>query len=366
MSDFYEILGVDKTASQDEIKKAYRKMAHKYHPDKNQGDKVAESKFKEVNNAYETLGNQQKRQQYDRFGANYQNMGGMGAGSRGGGFGFDGVNFGGFQSGGFEDINDVFEQFFGGSSRRGSGNSRSKGVDIEMGLEITLEEAAKGISKEINYTRKVECDRCEGKGHEPDSKVQTCPTCKGRGRVYQRMETIFGTVQQETVCPTCEGTGKVYDKKCKKCNGKTFIEKQEKIQIDIPAGVSNGDRVRVPGKGQAGYKGTKPGDLFLRIKIKTHKYLTRESDNIISTIEVGYFDLLLGSTIDVYTVWGDLEVTIPAGTNPEGKLRLRGKGMPILNNQSRVGDHFLKIKVRMPKLSDKQKQVLENLRDGVA
>jgi molecular chaperone DnaJ len=371
MADFYEILGVPKTATQEEIKKAYRKMAHKYHPDKNHGDKAAESKFKEVNNAYETLGDQQKRNNYDRFGSAGAGQGFPG----GGGFGGFDVNFGQGGAGGapFEDLNDVFETFFGSgfssSGRRKSSQTRStrgRGIDIEMNIDLTLEEAASGAKKSFTYSHKVKCSNCTGKGHEPGSKIDTCPTCKGKGRVYQRVETIFGVIQQETTCPTCEGTGNVYEKKCAVCTGKGYNEESETLEVSIPVGVDNHDKVRVTGKGEAGYKGSDAGDLFLVVTIKKHKSLEREGLNITSTIDVDYFDLLLGTKVDVDTVWGEVEVAIPKNTNPEGKLRLKDQGMPKLNNPNQKGDHYIKIKVVMPKkLTNKHLKTLEEIRESL-
>lgn len=376
MADYYELLGIPKNATQEEIKKAYRKLAHKYHPDKNPGNKDAETQFKQINNAYEVLGDAKKRQDYDRFGAagynNYRQAQGGGPG-----FGFDGfeVNFGQGGGGSFDDLNDVFETFFGagfgtpaGGSRRTRTRSASrvKGVDIEMNIELSLEEAAQGVKKTFEYTHKVKCDHCKGHGHEPSSGVKTCGTCKGRGRVYQRVETIFGVIQQETTCPECEGIGKLYDKKCTVCTGKGFNEKREELEVEIPVGVDNGDKVRVSGKGEAGYKESDPGDLYLIISVKTHKYLQRDSKDITSTIEVGYFDLLLGSKVDVYTVWGEVEIQIPPMTNPEGKLRLKGQGMPELSNSKNKGDHYIKFKIIMPqKLTNTQLEVLKQIRDGV-
>jgi molecular chaperone DnaJ len=368
MADYYQILGVSKNASQDEIKKAYRKMAHKYHPDKNPDNAEAESKFKEINNAYETLSDPKKRQGYDRFGSNYQRAQGA---PGGGAYGFDGVefNFGGGQGAPFEDLNDVFETFFGsgfGSPRkqRAKQTTRKKGIDIEKELEVTLEEVANGITKTVNYTRNVTCDVCEGQGNEPGSKVSTCPTCKGQGRVHQRVETIFGVIQQESQCPTCDGLGKVYEKQCHKCHGKGYNQENEELEVEIPIGVDNGDRVRVANKGQAGYKGSEPGDLYLVIKIKKHQFLNRDGDDIQSIIEVGFLDLLLGARVDVTTVWGEVEIQIPTLTDPDGQLRLKDQGMPKLNNTKAKGDHYIKLKVKMPEnLSPEQVELLQKVRD---
>lgn len=377
MANLYEVLGVPKNATQDEIKKAYRKLAHKYHPDKNSGDKASETKFKEINNAYEVLGDEKKRGNYDRFGDASQNMNFGGQGGGPGGFGFgDGVqfDFGQGGAGGFDDLNDVFETFFGSGfgassqkrSRARNNASRMKGVDIEMGIELSLEEAARGVKKTFSYKHNITCDNCTGKGYEPGSKVQNCTTCKGQGRVYQRVETIFGVIQQETQCPTCDGIGKIYDKKCHVCTGKGYNQNTEELEVEIPVGVDNDDKVRVSGKGEAGYRGSESGDLYLIIKVANNKLLTREKQDITSTIEIGYFDLLLGSHIDVYTVWGEVEVQIPPMTNPEGKLRLKGQGMPALNNPNNKGDHYIKLKIRMPeKLTNDQSEVLMKIRDTI-
>ena len=364
MADYYELLGVSKSASQDEIKKAYRKLAHKYHPDKNPDNKEAEAKFKEINNAYEVLGDAQKRKNYDRMGPAGANFaGGMNQGFGG----FDGVQFDFNNMGGMEDINDVFETFFGGNfgGRRGrTQNSRKKGVNIEMPIKITLEEAAVETEKKFTYKHNTKCTHCEGKGAEPGTKINTCKTCKGSGRVYQRVDTFFGTIQQETVCPTCNGTGQEFEKVCTVCKGTGYNEENEEIEIKIPAGVNNGDKVRVVGKGQAGYQGSQPGDLYLVIQIDPHKKLSRVGEDINSSIEVNYIDLILGSKVDVYTVWGDVEISIPPLTNPEGKLRIKNQGMPKLNNSSVKGDHFVNLKVKMPeKLTKEEIEVLEKIRD---
>lgn len=373
--DYYSILGINRDSSTDEIKKAYRKLAHQYHPDKNPGNKESEEKFKEINNAYQVLGDTQKRSQYDRFGVDPTTNSGAGA-SGFSGFGGAG-NPGGVQfdfgSGGnsspFEDLNDVFETFFGngfngGGTSRSQTSSRKKGIDLEMDLELTLEESAKGVDKSFNLKHKMTCDHCSGKGNEPGSKVKTCPTCKGNGRVYQRVQTFFGVVQQEQTCPTCEGIGQIYEEKCKVCSGKGYNEKNEEIEVKIPVGVDTGDRIRVTGKGEAGYKGSTPGDLYLNLNIKTNPKLKRDGQNIISSINIDYFSLLLGTSITVYTVWGEVEMKVPQLTNPENKLKLKGKGMPKLNNSQNIGDHIVELKVTMPKkINSKQHTTLQKLQE---
>jgi molecular chaperone DnaJ len=345
-ANFYDLLGVSKNATPDEIKKAYRKQAHKYHPDKNPGDAQSEAKFKEMNNAYETLSDPKKRTNYDRFGDNYQNVNNAGSG-----FGFDGVQFD-FQDFAGGGMDDIFESFFGGgfsrNTRATKQPSRQKGIDIEMSIELSLEEIAKGPKKIIEYEHKMKCEVCVGKGYEVGSKMKTCPTCKGRGKVYNRVETIFGVIQQESLCPTCEGMSKVPEIECKNCAGKGFNVKVEKLEVEIPVGVNTGDRIKVSGKGQAGYRGSEAGDLFLRVMQKNHEHLKREGMDITSTATINYLDFILGTKIDVYTVWGEVEVQVPKFTNPEGKLRLKEQGMPKLNNPNSKGDHYVDLKIKMP------------------
>lgn len=364
MANLYQVLGVDKNASQDEIKKAYRKLAHQYHPDKTSGDKKLEEKFKEINNAYEVLGDPKKRSNYDQFGDSSQNgMGGMGQGFPGG---FSGsVNMGDF---GFDGIGDVFEAFFGaGNSPFGNvkHTSKRRGVDLESVINITLEEAASGVTRTFDHKHNVKCDVCDGHGFEKGTGAKTCPTCHGNGRVYQRVSTIFGVIQQEVGCPTCDGIGKIYEKKCGSCSGKGYKRQTEELKINIPAGVSTGDRIRVTGKGEAGYKGSEAGDLYLAVQIANHKIFKREGLDISSTVEIDYLDLLLGTKIDVPTVWGDVEITIPELTAPDGKLRVKDQGMPKLGSPGIKGDHYLNIKVKMPKnLSTKQKELIAQVKES--
>ncbi len=359
MADYYDTLGVTKSASQDEIKKAYRKMAHQYHPDKNPNNKDAESKFKEVSNAYETLSDTQKRANYDRFGDS-----GMGGGDFGG---FNG-NMGG-NMGDFGGIDDILNSFFGGGfanaqpSNRGNSQARTRGIDIEMIIDLTLEEIATGANKIFDLKHNTNCKNCEGKGYEPKSKVKQCPTCAGQGKVYQRMQTIFGVMQQEAICPTCDGRGKIYEDKCKPCKGHGFVQEIEKINVDIPIGIEEGQRIRIKGKGQAGYQGSVAGDLYLSIRIKNHKSIVRDGMHTSSVLEIGYIDLLVGKNVTVSTVWGDMDVIVPPMTSPDAKLRLREKGMPKLNNSKLRGDHSIKFKVIMPRLNSDQINKLKGILD---
>jgi molecular chaperone DnaJ len=362
--DLYEVLGVSKDADIAQIKKAYRTLAHKYHPDKNPDNKDAEAKFKEVNSAYQVLGDPQKRAQYDQMGSVGGN-GGFGGFPGVGNQGFD-FNFGGGR--GFEDLNDVFETFFGGATtgaRRGGTktSSRRKGIDIEMDLKLTLEEAAMGVDKEFDLKHNVVCDHCGGEGNEPGTKFKSCPTCKGNGKVYQRIQTFFGVVQQETVCPTCQGHGKVFEQACSICAGDGYRVKTETVKVKIPAGIDTGDRIRVSGKGQAGYRGSLAGDLYLLVEIQNHPSLTRDGLDIYTEVEVTYLDVLLGASVDIDTVYGKMEVKVPELTKPGTKLRIKAKGMPKLNNTSQVGDQFVKINVKMPaKLNKEQTAILQKLR----
>ena len=356
MADYYDILGVSKSSSQDEIKKAYRKMAHQYHPDKNPNNKDAEAKFKEVSNAYEILSDTQKRSNYDRFGeaGNNPNMGGFGGGFNG-------------NMGDFGGIDDILNSFFGGGfanaqpNSRSGGHSRDKGIDIEMIIDLTLEEIATGANKIFDLKHNINCKNCSGKGYEPKSKVKQCHTCTGQGKIYQRMQTIFGVIQQESICPTCDGRGKIYEDKCNFCKGNGFTQEIEKINVDIPVGIEEGQRIRIKGKGQAGYQGSIAGDLYLSIRVKNHKSITRDGVDINSVLEINYIDLLVGKNVTVNTVWGDMSVAVPPMTNPDSKLRLREKGMPKLNNPKVKGDHFIKFKVVMPNLNAKQLSSLKDI-----
>jgi molecular chaperone DnaJ len=368
----YEILGVDKTATQDEIKKAYRKLAHKYHPDKNQNNKEFETKFKEINNAYEVLSDPKKRSNYDRFG------GGSASG------GFDASNFGGFSNfgdfGGFQGnfnsadfenlgemfggLDDILEQMFGTRTKSRPASSRKKGIDLEIGMEITLEESAKGMEKTFEHTHNVQCKACDGKGHEKGSSSHTCPTCRGAGRVYQRSSTFFGTIQEEVICPTCLGIGKVYDKMCQVCTGKGFNKEKEQITFKIPAGVDTGDRIRITGKGEAGYRGSTPGDLFIRISIKEDADIARKGQDTFGSVEIGYFDLVLGKKTMVKSVWGEAELKVPEMTPPNGQLKLEKMGMPKLNNPAQKGDHYVSLKIKMPKkLTELDKDIIKQISD---
>lgn len=355
--DYYEVLGVSKDASDDELKKAFRKAAVKYHPDKEGGD---EAKFKEVNEAYEVLKDKQKRQRYDQFG--HAGVGGAsGGGSYGGGNPFEG--FGGFGNGqGFEfnfgdgGLGDIFSQFFGG----GGGNQRGpvRGRDVETQIQLTFEEAVFGVERELSFDMEDECSHCHGSTVEPGHELKTCPTCKGAGQQTRVMNTMFGAIQQAVTCETCHGRGKVPEKVCSVCRGHGTERRKQEITIKVPAGIDDGATIRLKERGEATAHGSK-GDLYVHIRVKAHKKFTREGDLILSEEHVSMVDAALGTEIDVETVDGKVRMKIPAGTQSGTDFKLTGHGVPHLRSERR-GAHIVSILVDTPtKLSKKQKELLE-------
>lgn len=348
--DFYKILGVTKDASDDEIKKAYRKMAMKYHPDQNKDNKEAEEKFKGVNQAYEVLKDKDKRAAYDRYGAAAFD-GSMGAGGMGGGAG----GFGGF--GGFSDI---FEEMFGdmmGGARHGGGRTGAmRGSDLQYTLEITLEDAFKGLEKTITVPTWETCDECEGNGAKKGTKPETCPTCKGSGRM--RAQQGFFTI--ERTCSTCGGAGTIIREACDNCHGQGRIRKEKSLKVNIPAGIEHGRRIRLSGEGEAGLQGGPSGDLFVLISVKPHKFFSREGANLYCRVPVAMTEATLGGKIEVPTIdGGRAEVKIPAGTQTGQQFRLKNKGMSVLRSPSR-GDMYIEIFVETPvNLNGKQKDLLK-------
>lgn len=352
--DFYKLLGVEKTATADEIKKAYRKQAMKYHPDRNPGNKEAEEMFKKVSNAYEVLSDPQKRATYDQYGPAAFENGGMGGMGGMGGAGFRDASdvfrefFGGMGGGG-----GIFESFFGGGA--GAEEEDNRGNDLRFDLEITLEEAARGVEKTIKYKRRAHCSACKGTGAEPGTSRKTCPTCKGRGQVIRRS----GFFQMQQPCPTCRGTGKVIEKPCAKCGG-TGLEVEARTLVKrIPPGVATGTRLRSSGDGEAGPNGGEYGDLYLVIHVKEHELFEREGDNLFCTIPIKFTLAALGGTLAVPTLTGRADLKIPAGTQNGTTFRLRGMGMPNLRGGSK-GDEFVRIEIDVPKnLSSEQKEKLQ-------
>jgi len=352
--DYYEILGVSKGASADEIKKAFRKLAVKYHPDKEGGD---EAKFKEASEAYEVLKDSAKRQRYDQFG--HAGVGGS-AGGGGGGNPFEGFSgFGGqgqsfsfdFGEGG---LGDIFGQFFGGGQQR---TQERRGRDVATEVELTFEEAVFGTEKTMHITLNDVCSHCKGTTVEPGHEMKTCPDCKGAGHQNRVMNTVFGQIQQAVVCPTCEGRGKVPEKVCTVCRGKGTERKKQEVTLKVPAGIDDGATIRLRERGEAVANGAK-GDLYVNIKVKPHKQFTREGDLILSESHVGMVEAALGTELDVETVDGPITIKVPAGTQSGTDFKLEGHGVPHLRNPAR-GDHIVTIHVDTPtKLTKKQKELL--------
>jgi molecular chaperone DnaJ len=356
--DYYEILGVSKEASDEEIKKAYRKLAHKYHPDKANGD---EAKFKKINEAYQTLSDKTKRSQYDQFGKNFS-----GANNGGGGFsGFSSQNGWDFTQGGANfdgvDFEDIFSNIFGGGQKRRTEEDR--GQDIQVDLEISFEEMVSGTKKKIKLYKRVKCDNCSGTGGEPGTEVKTCPTCHGSGQVRKTTRSILGSFSQVTTCPECQGRGKIYEKKCSQCGGDGVIKKEQEIVIDIPAGIADGQTISIQGAGEAGKNNALAGDLYVLIRVSPHKKFSREGQDILSTEEINFSLAILGGEIEIETVDGRLILKIPAGTQSGEIFRIRNKGIPELQGRGR-GNHMVKIIVKTPRrLSRKQKKLVEELRE---
>ena len=344
--DYYEILGVPKGASEDEIKKAYRKLAKKYHPDLNPGNKEAEAKFKEAGEAYEVLGDKEKRAKYDQFGhaAFDPNMAGgsYGGSGFGGGFGFE----------------DIFESFFGGGGFGGGRrNGPQRGSDIKTYLEITFEEAAFGTEKEITINKYVPCDACEGTGSKSKN-ASTCPTCHGSGQVQVNQATPFGNFTNVKTCDKCRGTGKIISDPCPICGGSGKVRRSIKTKVKIPAGIDNGQAISLSGQGEPGVRGGQPGDLLISIRVKKHPVLQREGFDIFMEKDITFAQAALGDNIKVPTLDGDVTMTIPEGTQTGVSFKLRGKGVQKLRGNGR-GDQYVKVHVVVPKkLSEHQKSLL--------
>lgn len=354
--DYYELLEVSRDASGDEIKKSYRRLAMKYHPDRNPGDKEAESKFKEINEAYDVLKDEQKRAAYDRYGHQAFNSG-MGGGNPFGGFEF---NFG---SGGFSDIfSDIFSDFMSGGQQRNA-NSRSyarDGADVRYNLEISLEEAFTGVEKEISIPSSQVCEDCNGFGTADGKEPPICTTCHGHGKVQMRQGGFFIV---EQTCPTCKGTGRIIKDKCKKCSGEGVIHKEKLLKIKIPAGIETDTRMRVPGEGEPGLRGGRNGDLYVFITVKSHKLYVRGGANLYTKVPISMACAALGGKIEIPGIEGDsIEIEIKPGTQSDQQIKVADKGMSILHSKRR-GDLFVKFRVETPvNLSARQKELLEEFR----
>ncbi|HPE67772.1 MAG TPA: molecular chaperone DnaJ [Thermotogota bacterium] len=362
--DYYDLLGVNKDATKDDIKKAYRRMAKKWHPDLHKDNRQeAEKKFKEISEAYEVLSDPQKRAMYDQYGfvgdqippRTRSTTGPQGQGSPFGDF------FGGF--GGFEDI---FDMFFGssggGGSRRGPAGKRVQvGEDLQYHIIIDLKDVLTGIEKEIQYEHSVECSACKGTGAKNGTSFRTCPQCGGRGVVVQESRTLLGNISTTRACPHCNGTGTIIEERCDSCSGSGRVREQKKLRVKIPPGAEDGLRLRVPDAGNAGIGGGKAGDLYVSIRVNPHPHLKRSGRDLFSEVEVNYLQALLGAVMDVETIEGPHSLRINAGSQPEETIRLRGKGLPDMRNGAR-GDHYLKLKVSIPKkISRKERKLLEEI-----
>lgn len=356
--DYYEALGINKSASADEIKKAFRRLAVKYHPDKEGGD---EAKFKEINEAYEILSNPEKRQRYDQFGH-------AGVGGNGGAGGFNN-GFGGFQGFGgaqgqninfdFGDLGDLFGSFFGGGG--GQRQRTRKGQDVAVETVLTFEEAVFGTEKEIGINLDLDCTHCKGSGAEPGHGLTDCATCKGSGQVNRVMNTMFGQIRQAATCSACKGKGKVPEMNCTVCHGRGTERRRQEVKLKIPAGVDDGATIRLSGRGES-VQGGERGDLYVNIRVRPHKIFTREGSLILSGETIDMITAALGGEIDVQTVDGELTMKIPAGTQSGTDFKLSGHGVPSLRGSGR-GDHIVTIHVETPtRLSRRQKELLEEFR----
>jgi len=357
--DLYETLGIDKGASEAEIKSAYKKAALKWHPDKNKGDKEAETKFKEINNAYEVLSDKQKRQQYDTFGS----AGAGGGFPGGGGQGFGGFDFSGFsQGGGAGGFADIFETFFGGQGGGGGSSARPRnparrGNDIEAGIKIAFEEAIFGAEKELEITKPDACKHCDGSGAEPGTKVVSCPNCSGTGEVREIRNTLLGQMSTSRVCEQCHGEGRVPEKKCSTCHGTTRVRTKERVKVKIPAGVDNGSTIRLSGRGEGGIKGGGSGDLYIHLNVEASKEFIRSGADIHSVVEIPLVQAVLGGELQVKTVHGKDIIKLPNGVQDGKVFKITAKGAPRLNTSGN-GDHLVKIKVHIPeKLSKREKEL---------
>jgi len=354
--DYYEVLGVSKSASQEDIKSAFRKLAMKWHPDRNKAPE-AQDKFKEINEAYMVLSDPDKRNKYDRFG-------------------FDGMDFGdmGFSGGGFSSFADIFDMFFGGMDDMGFGGGgrsngggrrrrMSRGEDIEVTVQLTFPEVVSGVKKDIEYTRYEPCSVCEGTGADSKSGVQTCPTCRGTGQETRTTRSFLGLMQQVTTCSKCRGTGEIVTNPCKECKGRKVVPETHRTTVNIPPGVDEGMHLKVQGHGQIPSKDAVPGDLYVSIEVKPDKRFKREGYDVYSTLECDFAQLIKGCETTVDTVDGPVKVTIDPGTQSENQIRLRGKGIPTLESQGKSrGNHYITIRAKIPayrELTGQQRQLID-------
>ena len=347
--DYYEVLGVDKNADENTLKKAYRKLAKKYHPDMNPGDKEAEAKFKEATEAYGVLSDPEKRRQYDQFGHAAFEQGGPG--------GFGGFDFSGAD---FSDIfGDIFGDFFGGGRTRRAANAPQRGASLRAMVHLTFEEAVFGCEKELELTLKDECKTCGGTGAKPGTKPETCKTCGGTGQVRRTQQSLFGMVQNIETCPECRGTGQTIRDKCTDCNGTGYTSSRKKIQVSVPAGIDDGQSIRIRDKGEPGRNGGPRGDLLVEVAVAPHPIFQRDGVNIFSTAPMTYAQAALGGDIRIDTVDGPVVYTVKPGTATDTRIRLRGKGVPSLRSKNVRGDQYVTLVIQVPtNLNEEAKEAL--------
>lgn len=354
--DYYEVLGVSRDASTEEIKKAYKKLAKQYHPDLNPDSKTAEEKFKEVNEAYSVLSDENSRARYDQFGHNDPGAGGFGG--AGGGFDFSGFG------GGFGDI---FETFFGGGfggGRPQNPNAPRTGNDLRVDIEIEFEEAAKGVEKEISITRMEACTACHGSGAKDGTKRKTCAKCGGSGQIRVNQNTAFGQFQTVRSCPACGGSGSIIEEPCPSCNGSGRVRQKRKLKVNVPAGVDTGSRLRMQGEGEGGVNGGPAGDLYVYVTVRPHKYFRRDGDNVYLEQPISFTEAALGAEIEVPTLEGKVKLEIPEGTQTGTTFRLRGRGFPKLRGYGK-GDQHVRVKISTPtRLNHEQKELLKKFADS--
>ncbi len=353
--DYYEVLGVPKSASEDEIKKAYRKLAKQYHPDMNPGDKNAEVKFKEASEAYAVLSDADKRRQYDQFGHSAFDQGA-------GGGGFDFTNMGDMG----DIFGDIFGDLFGGARTRRSSNGPMKGPNVRAAVRITFQESVTGVEKELELNLKEQCGTCHGSGAKPGTSSVTCSKCGGKGQVVYTQQSLFGMVRNVQTCPDCRGTGKIIKEKCADCYGTGYVTKKKKIQVSVPAGIDNGQSIRIRDMGEPGMNGGERGDLLVEVNVSRHPIFQRQDYDIYSTAPISFAQAALGGDVRISTVDGDVIYTVKPGTQTDTKVRLRGKGVPTLRNKQIRGDHFVTLVVQVPtKLSSEQKDLLQKFDDDM-
>ena len=356
--DYYEVLGVDRGADEATIKKAYRQLAKKYHPDMNPGDKEAEKKFKEASEAYAVLSDAEKRRQYDQFGHAAFEQGGGGAG------GFGGFDFNGGDMG--DIFGDIFGDLFGGGRSRRANNGPMKGANVRTAVRITFEEAVFGCEKQLDLNLKDECTTCHGTGAKPGTSPETCPKCGGKGQIVYTQQSLFGTVRNVQTCPDCNGSGKIVKEKCADCHGSGYITNRKKIAVTIPAGIDNGQSIRIRGKGEPGTNGGPRGDLLVEVIVERHPKFQRQDTTIYSTEPISFTQAALGGKIQIPTVDGPYEYTIKPGTQTDTRIRLKGKGVPMVRNKNVRGDHYVTLVVQVPEhLNGEQRAALQKFQEAM-